>query len=57
MKIAARGFSKCLADPRLQPLRGRPEFERMRSSLRAMEADAEADEKGEEPGWAAEQAG
>jgi hypothetical protein len=30
----------------------------MRSSLRAMEADAEADgEKGEELGWAAEQAG
>lgn len=43
-----------LADPRLLPLRGRPEFERMRSSLRAMEADAE---KGEEPGWAAARAG
>ena len=51
-------FFQMLADPRLQPLRGRPEFERMRSSLRAMEADAEADgEKGEELGWATEQAG
>ncbi len=42
-----------LADPRLKPLRGRPEFERMRNSLRAMEADAEK----EEPGWAAARAG
>jgi tetratricopeptide (TPR) repeat protein len=47
-------FFQMLGDPRLQPLRGRPEFEWMRSSLRAMEADAE---KGEELGWAAEQAG
>jgi DNA-binding winged helix-turn-helix (wHTH) protein/tetratricopeptide (TPR) repeat protein len=47
-------FFQMLADPRLQPLRGRPEFERMRSSLRAMEADAEKDE---EPGWAAARAG
>jgi DNA-binding winged helix-turn-helix (wHTH) protein/tetratricopeptide (TPR) repeat protein len=47
-------FFQMLADPRLRPLRGRPEFEKMRSSLRAMEADAE---KGEEPGWAAARAG
>ena len=47
-------FFQMLADPRLQPLRGRPEFERMRSSLRAMESDAE---RGEEPGWAAARAG
>ncbi|MGA2755594.1 MAG: winged helix-turn-helix domain-containing protein [Terracidiphilus sp.] len=47
-------FFQMLADPRLQPLRGRPEFERMRSTLRAMEADAE---KGEEAGWAAVRAG
>jgi DNA-binding winged helix-turn-helix (wHTH) protein/predicted Zn-dependent protease len=51
-------FFQMLADPRLQPLRGRPEFERMRSSLRAMETDAEANrENGEEPGWIAAQAG
>lgn len=55
-------FFQMLGDPRLQPLRGRPEFERMRRSLRAMEAegdtDAEADrDNGEEPGWIAAQAG
>ncbi|MGB8028351.1 MAG: winged helix-turn-helix domain-containing protein [Terracidiphilus sp.] len=47
-------FFQMLGDPRLQPLRGRPEFERMRSSLRAMETDAL---KGEEPGWVAARAG
>jgi DNA-binding winged helix-turn-helix (wHTH) protein/tetratricopeptide (TPR) repeat protein len=47
-------FFQLLADPRLQPLRGRPEFERMRSSLRAMEAEAE---NREEPGWVAARAG
>jgi TolB-like protein/tetratricopeptide (TPR) repeat protein len=41
-------FFQTLGDPRLQPLRGRPEFERMRSSLRAIEADAE---NSEEPDW------
>jgi DNA-binding winged helix-turn-helix (wHTH) protein/tetratricopeptide (TPR) repeat protein len=46
-------FFQMLADPRLQPLRGQPEFERMRSSLRGMEADAERDE----PGWAISRAG
>jgi DNA-binding winged helix-turn-helix (wHTH) protein/tetratricopeptide (TPR) repeat protein len=51
-------YFQMLGDPRMQPLRGRPEFERMRSSLRAMEAEAEhgagADaERGEEPGWVA----
>ncbi|MGD1106789.1 MAG: winged helix-turn-helix domain-containing protein [Terracidiphilus sp.] len=51
-------FFQMLGDPRLQPLRGRPEFERMRSSLRTIEAEGEADaEKGEEPGWAAARAG
>ncbi len=47
-------FFQTLGDPRLLPLRGRTEFERMRSLLRAIEADAE---KGEEPGWAAACAG
>jgi DNA-binding winged helix-turn-helix (wHTH) protein/tetratricopeptide (TPR) repeat protein len=47
-------FFQMLADPRLKPLRWRPEFEKMRSVLRAMEADAE---KVEEPGWAAARAG
>jgi DNA-binding winged helix-turn-helix (wHTH) protein/Tfp pilus assembly protein PilF len=47
-------FFQLLADPRLQPLRGRPEFERMRSSLRAMEAEAE---NREESGWVAARAG
>jgi DNA-binding winged helix-turn-helix (wHTH) protein/tetratricopeptide (TPR) repeat protein len=51
-------YFQMLADPRLLPLRGRPEFERMRSSLRAMETDAEnSAEKGDEPGWIAAQAG
>ncbi len=51
-------FFQMLGDPRLQPLRGRPEFERMRSSLRAMEAiGASKAEYGEEPGWVVEQAG
>jgi DNA-binding winged helix-turn-helix (wHTH) protein/Flp pilus assembly protein TadD len=51
-------FFQMLGDPRMQPLRGRTEFERMRSSLRAMEAEGEADaESGEEPGWIAAQAG
>ena len=51
-------FFEMLADPRLQSLRGRPEFERMRSALRAMEAEAEFRvEDGEEPGWIAAQAG
>ena len=51
-------FFEMLADPRMQPLRGRPEFERMRSSLRAMETEARNDAKsGEEPGWIAARAG
>jgi tetratricopeptide (TPR) repeat protein/TolB-like protein len=51
-------FFQMLGDPRLQPLRGRPEFERMRSSLRTMETEGKADAKrGEEPGWAAARAG
>ena len=51
-------FFETLADPRMLPLRGRPEFERMRSSLRGMEADAEKSaEKGDEPGWVAARAG
>jgi DNA-binding winged helix-turn-helix (wHTH) protein/Tfp pilus assembly protein PilF len=51
-------FFQVLGDPRLLPLRGQPEFERMRGSLRAMESDAEANrENGEEPGWIAAQAG
>jgi DNA-binding winged helix-turn-helix (wHTH) protein/tetratricopeptide (TPR) repeat protein len=33
-------FFQMLADPRLEPLRGRPEFEAMRQILAAMEADA-----------------
>ncbi len=35
-------FFQMLADPRLRPLHGRPEFEQMRSVLAAMEAEAEA---------------
>ena len=51
-------YFQMLGDPRMQPLRGRPEFERMRSSLRAMETEAEAiEENGDEPGWIAAQAG
>jgi DNA-binding winged helix-turn-helix (wHTH) protein/tetratricopeptide (TPR) repeat protein len=51
-------FFQMLGDPRMLPLRGHPEFERMRSSLRAMEADAAAAaDNGEEPGWIAAQAG
>jgi len=51
-------YFQTLADPRMLPLRGRPEFERMRSSLRAMEAEAKADaERGDELGWIAPQAG
>jgi tetratricopeptide (TPR) repeat protein len=51
-------YFQMLADPRLLPLRGHHEFERMRSSLRAMEAEAKTDaESGEEPGWIAAQAG
>lgn len=51
-------FFQMLGDPRLLPLRGRPEFERMRSSLRAMEAEAKADAKeGDELRWIAAQAG
>ena len=47
-----------LGDPRMQPLRGRPEFERMRSALRVMETEAEnGAEKGDEPGWIAARAG
>ena len=46
-------FFQMLADPRLKPLRGRPEFERMLNSLRSMEVDAEKDE----PGWPAARAG
>ena len=51
-------FFEMLGDPRMLPLRGRPEFERMRSSLRAMETEAEARaEDGDEPRWIAAQAG
>ncbi len=34
-------FFQALADPRLKPLRGNPEFERMRAILLAMEAEVE----------------
>lgn len=51
-------FFQMLGDPRMLPLRGNPEFERMRSMLRTMEADAAAAaEDGEEPGSMAAQAG
>ena len=51
-------FFEMLGDPRMLPLRGRPEFERMRSALRAMETEAEARvEDGDEPRWIAAQAG
>jgi hypothetical protein len=40
-KTAARGFFEMLADPRLKPLHGRPEFEQMRGILAKMEAEAE----------------
>jgi DNA-binding winged helix-turn-helix (wHTH) protein/Tfp pilus assembly protein PilF len=51
-------FFEMLGDPRMLPLRGRPEFERMRSAQRAMEAGAEAEAgRGEESGWIAAQAG
>ncbi len=55
-------YFQMLADPRLLPLRGRPEFERMRGALRAIEADGDADaevdaDRGDEPGWIAAQAG
>jgi hypothetical protein len=33
-------FFQMLADPRLEPLKGRPEFAMLESSLAAMEADA-----------------
>jgi DNA-binding winged helix-turn-helix (wHTH) protein/tetratricopeptide (TPR) repeat protein len=36
-------FFQMLADPRLKPLHGRPEFEQMRGLLSAMEADATQD--------------
>jgi DNA-binding winged helix-turn-helix (wHTH) protein/tetratricopeptide (TPR) repeat protein len=36
-------FFQALADPRLKPLHGNPEFERMRAILPAMEAEAERD--------------
>jgi len=39
-------FFEMLADPRLKPLRGHPEFERMQAILPAMEAEAE-----EKLGW------
>jgi len=47
-------FFQMLADPRLLPVRRRPEFERMRSLLRTMEAEAE---KGEDSDWTAARAG
>ncbi len=51
-------FFQMLGDPRLLPLRGQPEFERMRGLLRAMECEAEARmEESSEPGWASAQAG
>jgi hypothetical protein len=34
-------FFQMLADPRLKPLHGNPEFEQMRAILPAMEAEAE----------------
>ena len=36
-------FFQMLADPRLKPLHGNPEFERMRAILPAMEAEVEQD--------------
>jgi DNA-binding winged helix-turn-helix (wHTH) protein len=36
-------FFQALADPRLKPLHGNPDFERMRAILPAMEAEAEQD--------------
>ena len=33
-------FFQILADPRLKPLKGRPEFAALEASLAAMEADA-----------------
>ncbi|HVN94167.1 MAG TPA: winged helix-turn-helix domain-containing protein [Terracidiphilus sp.] len=51
-------FFQLLADPRLQPLSGRPEFERMRGILRTMETGAEtARDNGEETDWIAARAG
>jgi DNA-binding winged helix-turn-helix (wHTH) protein/tetratricopeptide (TPR) repeat protein len=39
-EIRCPWFFQMLADPRLKPLHGRPEFEQMRGLLTAMEADA-----------------
>ena len=51
-------YFQMLADPRLLPLRGQVEFERMRGAMRAMEADTVVDAgKGDEPGWIAARAG
>jgi hypothetical protein len=36
-------FFQALADPRLKPLHGNPEFERMRAILPVMEAEVEQD--------------
>lgn len=41
-------FFQALADPRLEPLHGNPEFERMRAILPAMEAEVELDLETEE---------
>jgi hypothetical protein len=40
-------FFQMLADPRLKPLEGQPELERMRGLLPQMEADAARDLEGE----------
>jgi len=49
-------YFQMLADPRLLPLRGRLEFERMRRILRTMETGADGGD-GEAPDWIAARAG
>jgi hypothetical protein len=40
-----------LADPRLQPLKGRPEFAALEASLAGMEAEAKMDSERCEPAF------
>jgi tetratricopeptide (TPR) repeat protein len=42
-EVCCPWFFQMLADPRLKPLHGNPEFERMRAILPAMEAEVEQD--------------
>jgi hypothetical protein len=44
-------FFQMLADPRLTPLKGRPQFAALEASLAAMEADAKMDGERGEPAF------